>query len=73
MHILVVVEGQMMVENHFWLADSLEVLAADSHAINEAFLDAHRKGPSELDIYRNSRSSLQALNSQCINASQMPR
>lgn len=72
LHILVVVEGQTMVENQFWLADSLEVLAADAHAINEAFLDAHRKGPSELDIYRNSRSALQALNSHCLNATQMP-
>lgn len=58
---LAVVEVQIVVKCPFHLTDDAEVFDAKVHAIKETITNVHRQGLSELDIYSDSRSALQAL------------
>lgn len=58
---LPVVEDQIVTENQFRLTYGAEVYAAEVHVFNEDITNAHHRGRSELEIYSDSRSPLQAL------------
>lgn len=53
--------NRFVVESQFSLTGGAEVFAAEIQAINKAIKVAHRRDLSELGIYSDSRSTLQAL------------
>ena len=60
---LVVSEGNVLGESMFRLSDGATVFAAEVHAIKEAVTDALTRGLGDFDVYSDSRSALEALNS----------
>lgn len=53
--------GHIAVESQFPLTNGAEGFAAEVHAIKEVISDTHERGLGELNIYSDSRSTLQAL------------
>ena len=60
---LVVSEGNVLEESMFRLSDGATMFAAEVHAIKEAITDALKRSLCDLDVYSDSRSALEALNS----------